>query len=139
MKLIVCLDEQGGMLFNRRRQSKDGALRQHILKLCTGGVLWMNGYSAAQFSEENGAADTVTVAEDFLDKAGPQEYCFVENLDISAYASRVEQVIIYRWNRAYPRDMSFPETLFSSRWKLVSREDFPGNSHETITQEEYEL
>ena len=139
MKLIVCLDEHGGMLFNRRRQSKDSALRQHILEMCTDGVLWMNGYSAAQFSDEDGGKDSIIVAEDFLDKAGPQDYCFVENKDISAYARCVEQVIIYRWNRTYPRDMIFPEKLFSSKWKLVSREDFPGNSHENITQEVYSL
>lgn len=138
MKIIVCLDDKNGMLFNRRRQSRDSALRQHILNMCADGVLWMNRYSAAQFSGEDAGKDII-VAEDFLDKAGPQDYCFVENMDISAYASCVEQVIVYRWNRVYPRDMTFPEKLFSSRWKLVSREDFPGNSHEKITWEVYEL
>ena len=135
MRIIVCLDNHGGMLFNRRRQSKDSALRQHMLQMVAGGKLWMNGYSASQFSPE----DDLCADEAFLEKAGPQDYCFVENEDISAYVSRVEQVIVYRWNRDYPRDMIFPETLVSSKWKLVSREDFPGNSHEKLTQEVYSL
>ena len=135
MKLIVCLDDGDGMLFNRRRQSKDSALRQHMLEMCADSALWMNGYSAAQFSPEA----TIITAEDFLDKAGPNDYCFLENKDISAYVDRVEQVIIYRWNRAYPRDTTFPTKLFSHKWKLISREEFSGNSHEQITQEVYSL
>ena len=139
MKIVVCLDDHGGMLFNHRRQSKDSALRQNMLNMCNDGALWMNSYSAAQFSNEETGKDIIVVAEDFLDKAGSLDYCFVENTDISAYASLVKQVIVYRWNRDYPRDMTFPEKLFSSKWKLISREDFPGNSHDKITREVYSL
>lgn len=136
MKIILCLDDKNGMLFNRRRQSKDSALRTHLLKTTAGGKLWMNSYSLAQFE---GADDAITVSEEFLEQAGGQDYCFVENTDISAYAHKVTGVIIYRWNREYPRDMTFPAELFADRWKLAKREDFPGNSHETITQEVYTL
>lgn len=136
MKIIVCLDDKNGMLFNRRRQSRDSALRGNVLEMTGSERLWMNSYSAAQFEE---LPDRVEVDEDFLDKAGENDFCFLENADISAYAGQVTGVIIYRWNREYPRDMTFPEKLFSSRWKLVSREDFPGNSHEKITWEVYEL
>ena len=139
MRIVVCLDEHDGMLFNRRRQSKDSAVRQHMLDMCADSVLWMNRYSAAQFSEEDMGKDIIIAVENFLDKAGPNDYCFLENKDISAYADQVKQVIVYRWNRAYPRDMTFPTKLFSRKWKLVSREDFPGNSHERITQEVYSL
>lgn len=135
MKIILCLDDKNGMLFNRRRQSKDSALRAHVLEMTAGSSLWMNAYSAAQFE---GAA-SITVDEDFLEKAGEQDYCFLENTDISAYAHKVTGVIIYRWNREYPRDMTFPAELFADRWKLAEREDFPGNSHERITEEVYTL
>ena len=138
MKIIVCLDEHDGMLFNRRRQRKDSALRRHVLQMCAEGVLWMNRYSAAQFSEEDMGKDIIIVAENFLDKAGPNDYCFLENNDISAYADQVKQVIVYRWNRDYPRDMTFPTELFCRRWQQVSREEFPGTSHEKITREVYE-
>lgn len=136
MRIIVCLDDKNGMLFNRRRQSKDSALREHILQMTAGSRLWMNGYSAAQFAEKT---DAVEVDESFLEKAGEEDFCFLENADISAYASQVTGVIIYRWNREYPRDTTFPLEWFSAKWKLVSRGDFPGNSHEKIGWEVYDL
>lgn len=136
MKLIVCLDNAGCMLFNGRRQSKDRALRDRVLQMTAKSKLWMNGYSAKQF-DEPGAA--IAVDESFLDKACENEYCFVENTDVSAYAPQVCEVIVYRWNRDYPGDVRFPEDLFASRWKLVSREEFPGFSHNSITEEVYTL
>jgi len=136
MKLIVCLDDREGMLFNRRRQSKDRAVRADILKLTAGSCLWMNGYSAGQFPPE---LKNIMVDELFLEKAGEQDYCFVENADISAYADKVCRVIVYRWNREYPADVRFPMELFCHRWKQVSREEFSGNSHEIITREVYDL
>lgn len=135
MKIAVCLDDKDGMLFNRRRQSKDSALRAHVLKMAAHGSLWMNPYSAAQFEGVPG----IVVDEDFLDKASDNDLCFLENTDISAYAGRVTGVIIYRWNREYPRDTVFPAELFSSKWKFVGGGDFPGSSHETITWEVYEI
>lgn len=136
MKIIVCLDDKNGMLFNRRRQSRDSALRGHVLEMTGSERLWMNSYSAAQFEE---LPDRVEVDEDFLEKAGENDFCFLENADISAYAGQVTGVIIYRWNREYPRDMIFPEECFSGSWKLAAQGDFPGNSHEKITWEVYEL
>jgi len=134
MNLIVCLDDRNGMRFNCRRQSKDKAVCADILEMTAGSKLWMNGYSASQFFPEQIIAD-----EAFLEKAGEQDYCFVENADISAYADKVSRVIIYRWNREYPADVRFPVELFAHRWRIVSREDFPGNSHQCITREVYEL
>ena len=135
MKLIVCLDNAGRMLFNGRRQSKDRALRQRVLQLACQSKLWMNGYSAKQFDEPA----AIAVDESFLDKAQESDYCFVENTDISAYALQVCEVIVYRWNRDYPGDVRFPAELFADRWELISREEFPGASHDSITEEVYSL
>ena len=33
MILIVCIDDNKGMMFNHRRQSQDGVLRRHILDM----------------------------------------------------------------------------------------------------------
>lgn len=134
MILIVCVDDKLGMAFNNRRQSKDSALRADLLAL-TGGKLWMNAYSAAQFEEDcEFYAD-----DDFLDKAEIDDYCFVENADIAPYAERVSGVILYRWNRHYPSDKKFPIELFKDRWSLESSFEFAGSSHETITREVYVL
>ncbi len=95
----------------------------------------MNTYSAAQFAE----TCDFSVAEDFLEKAAPEDYCFVENADIVPYAGRVAGVILYRWNRAYPSDVKFPVALFEDRWKLESTVEFAGSSHDLITREVYTL
>ena len=135
MNVIVCIDEQNGMLFNGRRQSKDRVLREHAAAFA-GGKLWMNSYTAKQFSEEN---CDITVEEAFLSNAPEDAWCFVENVDLTPYLDQISRVAVYRWNRLYPSDVKFPMADFSARWTLVSREEFPGSSHERITQEVYQL
>lgn len=136
MKIVVCLDDRDGMLFAGRRQSQDALLRQRVLELTGGSRLWMNGYSAKQFTKDT---PSVCCDEAFLEKAGPGAYCFVENSDITPYADQVECVVLYRWNRVYPSDVKFPMELFAHRWQLVSSLEFGGSSHESITEEVYIL
>ena len=54
MKIIVCVDNQNGMMFNHRRQSQDRVLRKRILELTGGEKLWMNAYSQKQFLQVSG-------------------------------------------------------------------------------------
>ena len=114
MKIIVCVDNQNGMMFNHRRQSQDRVLRKRILELTGGKKLWMNAYSQKQFLQVNGnmskeqeQSGQIQADEAFLEKAGPGEYCFVENKDVVPYESRIEEVILCHWNRDYPADMYF--------------------------------
>ena len=100
MIIMICLDDRGGMLFNKRRQSQDVLLRQQILTETAGGRLWMNSYSAKQFAEESAA--NIVVDEAFMDKARPGDFCFIENVAPSAYEDKIEKIILYRWNRTYP-------------------------------------
>ena len=48
---------------------------------------------------------------------------------------RLEKLIVFRWNRKYPADFWLDADLRD--WKLIEAEEFPGNSHEKITQETY--
>ena len=98
MHVIVCVDDRMGMLFNKRRQSQDQALRQELMKL--GAPLRMNAYSAKQFGDCPGIA----VSEDFLDTAGPGDLCFVEDRKLLPYREKIESITLCRWNRAYPGD-----------------------------------
>lgn len=77
MRLIACVDDRGGMAFHQRRQSRDRVVRQHILTDASGGRLWMNAYSAGQFSPEE--REGLLVAEDFWDRAERGDFCFVED------------------------------------------------------------
>lgn len=135
MKIVVCLDDHDGMLFAGRRQSKDSALRRRVLELVSDGILWVNAYTAGQFEEQG----NIRCDEDFLEKAAAGDCCFVENVDITPYLDKIKGVILYRWNRRYPADVAFPVSLFADRWQLESREEFPGSSHESITEERYIL
>ena len=70
-----------------------------------------------------------------MEKAGPGEYCFVEDKDVVLYESRIEEVILCHWNRDYPADMYFKMDLGS--WKLAETQEYAGSSHEKITEERY--
>ena len=70
-----------------------------------------------------------------MEKAGPGEYCFVEDEDVVPYESRIEEVILCHWNRDYPADMYFKMDLGS--WKLAETQEYAGSSHEKITEERY--
>lgn len=131
MNIIICLDDKNGILFNRRRQSQDGAVCQRVLALTQGSTLWMNAYSAKLFP-----ADKVKVSEAFLSLASPGDYCFVESADFLEYSEKIEKVIVYRWNKVYPSDVKVDKGFFDGK-KRVQSEGFTGNSHEKITQEIY--
>ena len=133
MIVIVCVDKKFGMLFNQRRQSQDRLLRARMLELTKGSKLWMNGYSARQFQE--GLPSHVTVSEDFLALAGPNDFCFAENADLTPYQDKITGIILYHWNREYPADLHF--SLDMTQFMLQTIADFPGSSHETITEEVY--
>ena len=133
MIIIVCVDDNNGMMFNHRRQSQDKVLREHILQETGHSSIWMNAYSAKQFAAAE--PSRLKICEDFLEQAGPGEFCFVENLDIRPYLERIEELFLYRWNRTYPADFYFNFNL--SGWELRETEEFSGFSHEKITKERY--
>ena len=133
MKIIVCLDDNKGMLFNKRRQSQDNILREDIINNLNGSRLLMNEYSYNQFKDTQ--QDHIIVDETFLSTAVEDDYCFAENLKLSPYEEKISELIIYHWNRNYPADTYFDIDL--SQWKLITTTEFAGSSHEKITKEIY--
>lgn len=133
LNVIVCVDDDYGMMFNNRRQSQDRKLREYICRLINKKKLWMNAYSAKQFAEYSDV--NIVSDEDFLSKASEGEYCFVENEAIKQYEKKIESLIICRWNRSYPGDFFFDIPL--ENWKCTNTEEIKGTSHENITIEEY--
>lgn len=129
MILAICVDDKLGMLFNNRRQSKDRELRKDLLSL-TDQTLWVNEYTAKQFTEDEKM--WLHIQENYLNDIGEDDLCFVENLPISGYESKITKLILYRWNRLYPSDVRFPFDL--SDWELESEYEFKGYSHDKITR-----
>lgn len=132
MKVIVCLDDKGGMLFNNRRQSRDRVLNADVIDMARGSRLCIEPYSKLLF--EDSAAEVLCDA-DFLNLAKDGDYCFVENRALTSYVDKIEEVVIYRWNRRYPTDVFFDLDLPKEGFKMSSSEDFVGYSHDKITKE----
>ena len=123
MVLIVCLDDDNGMMFNNRRQSKDALVRKRILELVGDNKIWMSEYSKGQFEEEILICKNISEAD----------YVFAENPD-DIIDVGFDKVIVYRWNRRYPADRS----LTIEGKTIVGTYEFAGNSHEKITEEIYQ-
>ena len=124
------------MMFNHRRQSQDRVALQRILDMAAGSTLWMNEYSAGLFTGYT--APQIQVDAQFLDKAGTEDYCFIENVDVSPYLPFIEKIILFHWNRAYPSDVKFPIRPENGERTCMAQENFAGSSHEKITIEVYE-
>ena len=126
MKLIVCLDDNKGMMFNNRRQSRDRVLIENVLELCKGEKLYTNEYSSKLFPEK------FVEIFDSMEEIG-NGYCFAENFTVNE--DNIEEIIVYKWNRVYPADVHFNIDL--DNWNLTETVDFEGSSHDKITREIY--
>ena len=133
MIAIVCIDDNEGMMFNNRRQSRDSILIDKITEITKGSKLWLNKYSYSLFDEKN--MSNINVDESFVLEAANGEYCFVENVSLKDYEKWIEKLIVFKWNRVYPKDFEFDMDL--SEWKLVESSEFKGSSHDKITMEVY--
>lgn len=134
MIVIICIDDNYGMMFNHRRQSKDLLLLKDIYEYSKEKRIYMNEYSYKLFS--NFDLENLIVKNEFLDKVGIGEYCFVEDKSLIPYADHIEKLIVYKWNRRYPADLYLDISL-EERWKLIDTKEFKGSSHEKITKEIY--
>lgn len=131
MYIIMCLDDQNGLMFNKRRQSRDRVVTADMLKLADG-KLFAGKYSARLFSED----DNVTISfGEFPFGAGDGEYCFAECAVPEEYAKNAEGFVIYKWNTLYPCDLTFDLDLAENGFVLEETEDIVGYSHEKITKE----
>ena len=82
MIVMVCVDNQNGMMFNHRRQSQDRGLRRRMCEIAGNddGKFWMNAYSRKMFtdSDTEGTHAQLCVAEDFMKQAASGDFCLLE-------------------------------------------------------------
>jgi hypothetical protein len=134
MIIAVCTDDNNGMLFNNRRQSRDMLLIEDLIKYANANKILINEFSKSLFSDYE---NNILISDTFLSDANENDICFVENVDLNEYKDKINTLIIYKWNRVYPSDFCF--NLDLSNYKLIETKDFKGNSHEKITREIYSL
>ena len=131
MRLIVCVDERGGLLFNKRRQSRDRVLNMRILELSQGARLLVSPYSAKLFE----GADNLVISEEPSKEAGALDFYFMEDKGYSL--SDCEEIYLFNWNRHYPSDVKLDLDCKKAGFRLESTREFAGSYHEKITEEHY--
>ena len=125
MKIILCLDDNNGMLFNNRRQSRDSVLTDDIFNDLRGEKLNILPFSQQLFSSYEGNVIIVSDVE-------ADGVYFIENLDITPFLEDIDEIIVYRWNRVYPSDFSC--NVDFSQFTVKSEAELQGSSHEKISK-----
>ena len=95
----------------------------------------MNEYSYKLYKDINN--ENIIVSENYLDECENDNFCLVENKPLNNYIEKIDNIIIYKWNRIYPSDLYFDIDIKNGQWKLIETEEFQGSSHEKITKEIY--
>ena len=129
MVVAVCIDDNAGMLFNSRRQSRDRELIKDFMLTAKENRVMIKPFSVVIFEGEE-----ITVDENCLEIAEENDFCFVEDESILPYTEKIKEIIVYKWNRVYPADVEFE---MPAGFVLESSTDFTGFSHEKITKEIY--
>lgn len=133
MNLITCIDTNNGMMFNNRRQSRDRVLIEHILDLIGNKKLWITNFSRELFENNNNM--NLNIDDNFIEKIGKDEYCFVENIPPNILIDKVEKIILYNWNREYPADRYLDIEI--DKWIKETEVKIKGSSHEEIIEQIY--
>ncbi len=131
LTVIVCVSDSGGMMFNKRRQSRDARVISDIVELVASQTLFVSDYSAPLFADSEVSIIAVSSP---LEAAKPGDAVFIEDRALSPYASKISELIIYKWNREYPSDFHLDINPEGCGMALVSSLDFAGKSHEKVTR-----
>lgn len=131
MTLIFCVDDNFGLMFNKRRQSRDSAVLEDIKNCFAGEKICISQYSEKLFNE---AEVDYTVCDNFVNCNG---ICFVEDKYNSDLLSMATEVILYHWGKSYPADVNFDITLLGTDFALLEQSVFKGTSHNEIKKEVY--
>lgn len=148
MKAIACVDDGMGLSFNKRRQSSDKVVTKKILELAGDKKLYAEPYSQKllETAVQDLAADTdirpeLQFQDDFLEAAGadnsnPEVYCFTERKSLQDLPKdKMDELVLFYWNRRYPSDVKLGLDL--NDWEEINTYEYPGNSHEKITEVHY--
>ena len=134
MKIIACIDDNNGMLFGGRRQSRDKLLIADIISnLYDGESLYVFDYSVSLFAN---FSDRIKIISD-IEQAGQNSAVFIEKEKASLFEPYANTIVIYKWNKVYPADFWFDVDLNNGDWTLSESYEFEGNSHKKITREVY--
>ena len=134
MTLILCIDDNGGIAFCGKRQSKDRVVLEDIRRISEGGCLWVSPYTQALFMEYGLEEIMPQLHTDTVPGARAQtgDYLFWEAGVEFPAGKKIEQMVLYVWGRSYPatETAQFPK----GAWALESVESLQGYSHPEIVK-----
>ncbi len=134
MKVFVCIEDRGGMMFNSRRESRDRLVILDMLVEAGAGRLYISPFSEKLFE---GNKQSVIVSRFPFDEVPEDGSLFVEDMDLAGYEERIDTLVVYHWNRVYPYDRVLDIDM--SRYEQIGEKDFAGYSHDRITKKTYRL
>lgn len=134
MTVIICVDNNGGILFNGKRQSKDRIFRKYLLDIVEkkNSRIAMTPYTYGQFQEDK-RKELIDVKNTF---SFDENYIFLEQ-SIPISWEKVNNLILCCWNRDYPTDEYFNLPI-GVECILRNTEEIVSDSH-TLTIETYEV
>ena len=133
MTVVVATDMRGGMLFLGRRVSRDRALIADLARLQSGRLL------CHPFSERYLISMGLSpiVCEDPLGSAREDDTCFIEGLPLSPHVPSITRLIVYRFDKVYPSDVSLDIDPHAPPFRLAETRELPGYAHKTLSREVY--
>ena len=129
MIIIACVDNNFGIQFNKRRQTKDKEVIDRIYEITKNNRLFTTDFSKNLFEK-----DKIIICDKVPQDAYADDYFFVESSELCDF-SKVDKVILFCWNTVYPCDLKF---VLPSNFRVAKSSDFEGNSHKKITEVYYE-
>lgn len=135
MTAVVCISNDGGMLFNKRRQSRDRLLIEDFASLSSESTVFISEFSSSLFEKSN---ISVIATSNPLFSAEEGDFAFVEDRGLLDFKDKIKTLIIYKWNRDYPSDFKLDLNPENENMHLSEIFEFPGKSHEKITRERWE-
>jgi len=142
MTVILCAGSRGEILFHNRRVSQDGVVKAELCAVAEERGLYVTPYSARLLAASSG----VHISSDPLTEAETDGICFLEDTfpTIFQHIPKLDELVIYRWDKTYPLDGTFPVSRFleaakqaGAPFSLMKTIEFAGRTHELITKEVY--
>ena len=130
MKAIICIEDNNGLMFNKRRLSRDKEIVRELEDYLEDEDLVMNESSAVLFEDSS-----LNIRYEEIDETS-DDYYFIEDNIINEIIDNVTKLIIFKWNRRYPSDIKFNAQVLKE-FKMKEYKEFAGNSHELLTMEVY--
>ena len=134
MRLIVCTDNRGGMMFFGKRPARDRYAIDDIIKDAGGKRILIAPYSEKLFAEQGGA---YTISQDPLADANENDIVFVEDRSARPYLEKIDSITVYSWDLSYPFDKKFDIDPIAEGFELLEKREFPGHAHDSVKKTVY--